>query len=96
MKDGDFLGRWYFRYGVGTLFLLISFSMATSGVKDPLPATIFFGILGLICMKEVALWCIGLSILGGIAWFIIGAIAAIPISIAIIIGAYIIANSFEK
>jgi hypothetical protein len=51
---------------------------------------------GIICMKEVfGVVVLGL-IVGGVAYAVFGLIAGIPVSVAIIIGAMIIANSNKK
>lgn len=51
---------------------------------------------GIICMKEVFGFVILVLILGGIAYAFFGLLAGVPVSIAIIIGAIIIANSNNK
>ena len=51
---------------------------------------------GVICMKELFGFVILALILGGLAYAFFGLLAAIPVSVAIIIGAMIIANSNSK
>jgi hypothetical protein len=50
----------------------------------------------MVVMKEVFLWIIGAAIIGGIGYAIFGAIAALPMSVAIVIGALIIANGAKR
>jgi hypothetical protein len=84
---------WYARYTLGALLFWLAWAIIKGDSKNSwmLATTVTIG--GLICMKELAFWVIGLSIVGGGLYFAFGAIAGLPVSVAIIIGALIIANS---
>jgi hypothetical protein len=87
------LATWYGRYTVGALLFWLAYAVAQQGSRNAwlLAGTAAIG--GLVCMKELALWVIGLGIVGGLLYLAFGAIAGIPVSVAIIIGALIIAGA---
>jgi hypothetical protein len=87
------LATWYGRYTLGALLFWFAYAVANEGGRDAwiLAATVAIG--GLVCMKELALWVIGLGVVGGLLYLAFGAIAGIPVSVAIIIGALIIASA---
>ncbi|WP_036171644.1 hypothetical protein [Massilia sp. 9096] len=87
---------WYARYTLGALLFWLAYAIATGGDRNAWMLATTAAVGGLICMKELALWAIGLGILGGLAYLAFGAIAGLPVSVAIIIGALIIANSRKK
>lgn len=88
--------RWYIRYGVGALLLWFAVEMLTTSATGAWGMPLLIGLCGIGCMKELALWAVGLAICGGLAYAAIGALAAIPVGAAIIIGALIIANSRSR
>lgn len=85
--------RWYTRYAVGALLIWLSITLFSDAGRDAWIVGLTVLAAGLWCMREVALWAIGLAIAGGLLYLAVGAIAGIPVSVAIIIGALIIANS---
>ena len=84
---------WLVRYGVGALFLTFAFKIATGYGTDSWILAVGPALVGLAFMKELAAWVIGIVVVGGILYTIVGVLAAVPIGLAIIIGATIIASS---
>lgn len=86
---------WWVRYLVGIVLVIGACAIAVegSGQKGEVIIAIALGIWGVYCMREVFGWLIGALVVGGILYAIAGALAGIPVSLAIIIGAIIIANS---
>jgi hypothetical protein len=83
---------WWLRYptGLGLIWLSI-FHIASS---PKVPGWLAFALcIFAVCMMYEILVAL---ILGGIAWAFFGAIAGIPTSVALIIGALIIADSNKK
>lgn len=82
---------WYVRYmlGIGMIYLALKHgdSPVTSGW-----VLAFLYIGGLLMMYEVMF----LALLAVLAWAFFGALAGIPTSIAVLIGAWMIANSNKK
>jgi hypothetical protein len=89
------LGLWFVRYGLG--FGAFALSGYFFNLNDIGKSSVVLGLtcmaLGVWLMKEVFLWVIGAAIVGGMVALFAGAIAGIPVSAAIIIGALIIASS---
>jgi hypothetical protein len=92
----DLWSLWYVRYFIGALLILGAVELGSAGGKDSWILVSLVGICGLACMKEIVLWGIGLAVCGGLLYAAVGALAGIPISVAIIIGALIIANSRNR
>lgn len=88
--------RWYVRYIFGALLFWAAAELCATSNTNDWPAPALLVLSALACMKEVALWAIGLAVCGAIAWATIGALAAIPVGAAIIIGALIIADSRNR
>ena len=63
----DLWGRWYARYALGVLLLWVAFELGSSGGKNGWILAVLVGISGLACIKEIALWGIGLAVCGGLA-----------------------------
>lgn len=90
--------RWPVRYALGALLFYIAYDVAQN---DPMPKNGWVVVLGLsiwamAVMKEIFVWIIGAAIVGGIGYAIFGAISALPVSVAIVIGALIIANGIKR
>jgi hypothetical protein len=80
---------WYLRYPVAVGLFYLAWSALESGaVVIPL----LFGIAALIAMREIAI--IGAVV--GILYVILIGLAALPVSVAIIISAVIVARSVKK
>lgn len=88
--------QWYVRYSVGALMMWFAIDMWATSAKGAWEMPLLIGLCGIGCMKELALWLVGLVLCGGLAYAAIGALAAIPVGAAIIIGALIIANSRSR
>lgn len=86
---------WWVRYlvGIGLLIGAYTFAVEGSGKKNDVIIAIALAVWGTYCMREVFGWLLGAVVVGGIFYAIAGALAGIPVSLAIIIGAIIIANS---
>jgi hypothetical protein len=87
---------WYVRYALGILLFWATVEMWPSPAKYAGATSVLLALFGLFCVKELTKWVIGAALVGGLAYAAIGAIAAIPVSAAIIIGALIIASSRSK
>lgn len=93
----EFADKGVVRYPGGIVLLIFSVMVAGDETIPNhywLGAVLFFA--ALFCMREAVLWLIGLAIVAGIGSLFIGAVAALPVSAAIIIGAWIIASSSRK
>lgn len=53
-------------------------------------------IVGLVFAREMSLWLIGIGVVCLIGWALFAGIAALPISVAVIVGALIIASALKK
>ena len=53
-------------------------------------------LLGLWVARKAILVLLALLVFGGLAWLFFGAIAALPVSVAVIVGAIIIALSIRR
>jgi hypothetical protein len=92
----EIAGFAFVRYTAGVILVILAVQMATSESRDSIVlAVVFFG-GAFWLMREAVLWIVGLGILAGIGSLFFGAIAALPVSVAIIIGAWIIASSSRK
>jgi hypothetical protein len=87
--------RWYIRYSCGIALLWASAACAKAE-KGSIVLAILLALNSLYCLKEVAAVVLGLSIAGGLLYALFGVVAGIPVSVAIIIGALIIANSRNR
>lgn len=86
---------WWVRYIVGIALAYLSYSLYYDyQVKAVVPVVIFLA--SLFCLKEVVGYLIGISIFVGLAYAAFGFIAALPVAVAIIIGALIIASAIKK
>ena len=86
------------RYPLGIVLVYIGFLIAadTSITGGLIVVAIVIGSAVLWLLRELILWVIGLSILAGLGSLLFGMLAALPISVAIIIGAWIIAGQSRK
>ncbi|NEX63352.1 hypothetical protein [Noviherbaspirillum galbum] len=82
---------WYVRYPLGFFLIYLAWYTADSGAKWYVPVGAV--VMALACMHEVFWVLLIVAIFGGIVWAAFGAISGLPVSVAIIIGALIIANS---
>ena len=85
---------WWVRYLFGLCLLIgaVMFAAEATG-RNGIMGALALGLWGTYCMREVFGWLLGAVVFGGIFYAVAGAVAAIPVSLAIIIGAIIIANS---
>jgi hypothetical protein len=106
-KIDELAKKWWARYIAGIVlfvaggFLLDHFLGLEPGKKwnSHLPYWLSLFALfvwGVICMKELFGFIVLAMIFGGLAYAFFGLLAGIPVSVAIIIGAMIIANSNAK
>lgn len=89
-------GKAIVRYPVGGLLLTCAFQLATGGARDSIVLAVVLAGAALWLLREAVFWIVGLGILAGIGSLFFGAIAALPVSVAIIVGAWIIASSMRK
>lgn len=86
---------WWVRYIVGVALAYLSYSLYFDyQVKVVIPVIFFLS--SLFCLKEAVGYLIGISIFVGLAYAAFGLIAALPVAVAIIIGALIIATAIKK
>jgi hypothetical protein len=83
---------WWLRYSTGLGMLWLSVFHFAGNPKAPEWLAFALGIVATCMMYEILV----ALIVGGIAWAFFGAVAGIPTSAALIIGALIIANSNKK
>jgi hypothetical protein len=106
-KIDELAEKWWARYIAGIAlfvaggFLLDHFVGLEPGKKWNSYIHYWLGLFalfgwGVICMKELFGFIILALIFGGLAYALFGLLAGIPVSLAIIIGAVIIANSNAK
>jgi hypothetical protein len=90
----DDLGtRWYVRYAIVGCFLWFAFWISTNESMARLWWLALMAVLVAACLA----WEILLLLLaGGLLYVFFGAVAALPVSVAIIIGALMIADSKSK
>ncbi len=86
------------RYPLGAIVLLLAFQLSTSESldKNTVILAIALWAVALWLMRELLMWVIGLTALAGIGSLLFGVVASLPVSVAIIIGAWIIASSSRK
>ena len=106
-KINEFAERWWARYIAG-IVLFVSSGLLLDHVlglepgkkwSSHLPYWLWLFVLfcwGVICMKELFGFIILALIFGGLAYAFFGMLAGVPVSVAIIIGAMIIAKSNTK
>lgn len=83
---------WWLSYSVGLAIIWFSIFHRVDNTKAPGWLALALCIVAVCMMYEILV----ALVLGEIAWPIFGAIAGIPTSVALIIGALIIANSNKK
>ena len=71
------------------------FAFEDTGKKAGLAAVCAL-IVGFVFARELGLWLLGLALVIGIGWGLFAGIAALPVSIAVIVGALIIASAVSK
>lgn len=89
---------WPVRYAAGLLLLYVAYEIAQStpmSKRDWIAVLCLF-IWAMSIMKEVFAWLLGALIVLGIGSLIFGVMAALPVSVAIIIGAIIIARGSKQ
>lgn len=85
------------RYAIAALCFYGAYYLAfeETGKKAGLAAVCAL-IVGFVFARELGLWLLGFAVVGGIVWALFAGIAALPISVAVIIGALIIAGAVSK
>ena len=84
------------RYPIAAALVFASYAVAVSDIKNTWFFAICLGIFALGAAADLALWLIGAAVMIALAYFGFHAVAALPVSIAIIIGALIIAGAVSK
>jgi hypothetical protein len=79
---------WWLRYLVAIGLIVLAVYSSSSNEKDSGILALVMIVIAFFMMHEILV----ILILGGIAYLIFGAIAALPTSVAIIIGALILAD----
>ena len=85
-----FLNKWWVRYPLGACLLIGSVYLYDANPKRWL-LSVILALFGLLAIRELVL--VGAVI--GVGWLLIQGIASLPVSIAIIIGAIIIASAIN-
>lgn len=85
------------RYGIAAVcfYGAYYFAFEDTGKKAGLAAVCAL-IVGFVFARELGLWLLGLAVVGGIGWALFAGIAALPVSVAVIVGALIIASAVGK
>lgn len=88
--------KWWLRYPLAGLLFYFAYQFYIDPKPDSKAAAAWIAIAALFIARRVMGVIIGVSILCGIIYLIFGAIAALPVSVAIIIGALIIAGAMQS
>lgn len=85
------------RYAIAALcfYGAYYFAFEDTGKKAGLAAVCAL-IVGFVFARELGLWLLGLALVVGIGWALFAGIAALPVSVAVIVGALIIASAVRK
>ena len=90
------LAQGWMRYPWAGLLLYVAYEIS----RDATPGGTFWAVVvaafALYLVRDVFLVVVVLAVVGLIAWAIFGAVAALPVSVAIIIGAIIIAGALRS
>lgn len=94
-KFDSFVARPIVRYPFAVCLFWLAFEMSRSPEAKifELVAIVF---LALYAAREAALWLLGAALLFGAGWLVASGIAALPVSVAVILGAMIIASRSKK
>lgn len=92
---GELLALKFVRYPGAALLLWAAYFVANDPKAKPW-AWVVFVFLALVAAKEVAFWLLGAGVVIGVLVLGFNALAALPVSVAIIIGALIIAGALKK
>ena len=92
---GDLLALKIIRYPGSALLLWAAYYFANDPKSKPWVWVVFV-FWALVAAKEVALWLLGAGLIVGVLVLGFNVLAALPVSIAIIIGALIIAGAMKK
>ena len=84
------------RYPASALLLWASYSMAESSVKNSTLFSIILGLFALGFAGDLALWLICATCVVALVYFGFHLLAAVPVSIAVIFGALIIAKALKR
>ncbi len=90
-KEADILDQWWFRYPLAVLLIVVAW-----WIEDVKPhawwISVILVLMAIVNARELALWIIGLALV----WAMIAGIAALPVAVAIIVGALIIASAINR
>lgn len=84
-------GKWWFRYPCAAACVAIGISLINDGSRPPWGGLLLFGFAALLAYEMLLL---GLA--AAAVWWLGGAIAGLPVSAAIILGAVIIASAVRR
>lgn len=86
-----------FRYPVAGLLFWYAYNMLSSSIgKYHWLGALLLSATALFLAREVVAWVLGIAAIGGICYLLFAGVAALPISVAVIIGALIIAGAVSK
>jgi hypothetical protein len=92
---GEFLALKIIRYPGAALLLWAAYYFANDPKSKPWVWVVFV-FWAMVAAKEVALWLLGAGFIVGVLVLGFNVLAAVPVSVAIIIGALIIAGALKK
>jgi hypothetical protein len=85
------------RYAIAALFFYAAYYYAFESTDKRAGWLAISGLIGgLVFARELGLWLLGLVVVLGIGWALFAGIAALPVSLAVIVGALIIAGALSK
>lgn len=90
-KFDAFVERPIVRYPFAAGLLWLAYAIAQSHEPKTLEI-VLVSFLALMAAKELVLWLLGAALLFGAGWLIATGVAALPVSVAVILGAMIIAS----
>jgi hypothetical protein len=92
---GSQIKRRAIRFPLAALLIYWAYQLA----HDPKPdgkSALILAIFALICVYEIALFAVGIGLVIGAGYLLFSGIAGLPVSVAVIIGAIIIASAIRK
>lgn len=97
-KEREFYGKWWVRYSIG-IGLLWGAGYLYEANPDKWILPLMMALLGMLAFSELLLIGIGIVVIGigiGVIWLFVQGVASLPVSLAIVLGAIIIASAISN